>query len=764
MVGPITITRAAPVRSGAARLASPLRTRALHGRGNPVVRAHSTSSNSQAPSARISAKKSSYRNGLQCSTAVGAVTAVALTTWYVTTSPVHNEAAVAPSVAITDDITPTTMSQQDQMRNRARLQGVYAWGSNRYNVVAPDAPTVTLIRSPRSIPFFDGVALRDINLQEKHGVAVDANGDVYQWGLGFFDPSVREMTAIEDVPLGRRREKAAANLKAPLANTASLVLNPVKTLAGKNIIKVEATEEKIYALSKDGNVYVFSAVQQLQAKPKYPGWSSNPFKLFNAFAGPSIDHEVLHPAPSAHWDNTEKVHDIVAGNHHLLTTTNKGRTFATPIGEEGNAFGQLGTRRVWLNAPKTPDSKAGHVETLLEPRVFAELEDNHGGRPISTLVPSGWLPAPSTETNRTFKPQASSQPAFETSTDQAPPPKPLTEPTSSIRWCTTLHEIPALRNLNVVQIAAGSEHSLARTHDGRVLAWGRHTHGQCGLGTNFSMECVAVPTEVVLSRSFSNSSFDVRASSIAAGADNSFFMTTRRESSGSKGMKIDLLASGKGQWGTIGNAMWSQVVSQPSRVKTVSGLMEFSEATGMTHPVPIHSISVGKPGHVALVLDTVESAGHLAFGRDVMVWGANAGFQLGISKRSNLAVPQHLKPLPALTSVAGGNIISEQDGIVVNPAKTAAFAASTLPTVDPKLREADINSGALTHMPHNRLQLASKAKADTHLPPIVSAKEQIENGVQAVKMEQGKAKKGLSVEESIKAGTVSTVVYWKIVE
>lgn len=761
MVVPMTVARAVPVRSGAVALRAPLRSTALRHHASSSLRAHSTSSGSRVRTASIAAKETSARNAVRYGTAAAAVTAVALTTWYATTSPVHSEAA-APSVAANADITPTTMSQQDQMRQRAKLQGVYAWGSNRYNVVAPDAPSVTLIRSPRSIPFFDGVALRDICLQEKHGVAVDAQGDVYQWGLGFFDPSVREMTAIEDVPLGRRREKAAANVRAPLGDTATLVLNPVKTLKGKNIIKVEATEEKIYALSKDGHVYVFSAVQQLQQKPKYPDWSSNPFKLFNAFASPTIDHEVLHPAPSAHWGSTEKVQDIVAGSHHLLTVTNKGRTFATPIGDEGNAFGQLGTRRVWLNAPKTPDSKAGHVETLLEPRVFAELEANHGGRPVSTLVPSGWLPAPSSETDRTSKPKASSEPAFQTSTDQPPPPKPLTEPTGSIRWCTTLHEIPALRNLNIVQIAAGSEHSLARTYDGRVLAWGRHTHGQCGLGTNFSMECVPVPTEVVLSRSFANSSMDVRATSIAAGADNSFFMTTRREQNG---LKIDLLASGKGQWGTIGNATWSQVVSQPSRVKTVSGLMEFSEATGKTHPVPIHSISIGKPGHVALVLDTVESAGHLAFGRDVMVWGANAGFQLGLSKRSNLAVPQHLKPLPALTTVAGGNILSEQDGIVVSASKAAAaLPKASLPTVDPKLREADINSGALTHMPHNRLQLASKTKADTHLPPAVSAKDQMHaQGTVAAETEKGKTK-NLTVEESIKAGTVSTVVYWKILD
>ncbi|PWY98548.1 RCC1/BLIP-II [Testicularia cyperi] len=756
MVAPASIAARASAARGSSRIATVSSRPCL----SPSIRTsralHTARDSRASPSSSTAAASSSYRH--QSSSRSGAAwtsaaiaTGAILTSWYLS-SPLHND--VAPSVATEADITATTLSQQDQMRQRAKLQGVYAWGSNRYNVVAPDAPSVTLVRSPRSIPFFDGVALRDINLQEKHGVAVDANGDVYQWGLGFFDPTVREMTAIEDVPLGRRRERNSANQQAPLGSLASQVLNPVKTLTGKNIIKVEATEDKVFALSKDGHVYVFSAVQQLQSPPASAAWSANPFTLFNAFASSTIDHEVLKPAPSARFGTKEKIHDIVAGNHHLLAVSNKGRTFSTPISEDGNNFGQLGSRRVLLNTLKTPDSKPGHVDAILEPRMFSELDDPNG-RPVASLMPSNALPPVSTESGRTSKPTSSGEsaavPSVQTSTDHAPPPMPLTEPSASIRWCTTLHEIPALRNINVVQLAAGSEHSLARTWDGKVLAWGRHTHGQCGLGINFSMEAVPVPTEVVLSKSFSNSSTDIRASSIAAGADNSFFMTTRRDASGlGNGLKIDLLAVGKGQWGTLGNAMWSQVAAQPGRVKTVSGLMEYSEASGQTHPVPIYSMSVGKPGHVALVLDTVDVADHLAFGRDVMVWGHNAAFQLGTTKRSNLAVPQHLKPLPPLTTTPGAGIVSELDGLSPKP---LPLAPAPTGHVDAKLREADINSGALTHMPHNRLQLASKTRADTRLPPQTPT---------ASNTEKPKTKKNLTVEESIKAGTVSTVVFWKI--
>ena len=68
-----------------------------------------------------------------------------------------------------------------------------------------------------------------------------------------------------------------------------------------------------------------------------------------------------------------------------------------------------------------------------------------------------------------------------------------------------------------------------------------------------------------------------------------------------------------------------------------------------------------------------------------MLTGHNAAFQLGNGKRSNLSVPQHLPPLPAPTTVLG-DAPSEDTDLPAGPERE-------------KLREADINSGALTHMP-----------------------------------------------------------------
>ena len=626
-----------------------------------------------------------------------------------------------------------SVTQQELMRARSIVQGVYAWGSNRYNVVAPDAPMTTFIKSPRSIPYFDGVALRDLSMEERHGVAVDANGDVFQWGLGFFDASlemVNKQENLDDVPLGRRREKEKANELTPRGSLGAQALAPVRTLVGKDIVKVATSDNKIFALSKKGKVYVFSSVQERQWPGRAASWSWNPLSLFGMFAKSTIDHEELQPIPAARLSGSEKITDIRAGSHHLLALSSKGRTFSTPLDTDGNAYGQLGTRRVVLG------TKAHYVETVMEPRMLTEAEQKPTFHQTQVL-PAWALPPGFEEGSKTKRPVTGPENRGIYVRDRTPAGIAVSSdeggvvaPASNIRYCTTLHEIPTLRGIEVAQIAAGSDHSIARTRRGQVLGWGRQTHGQTGLGAQIALEAVPAPAEIVLARAFPNTSVDIHCTDIAAGADNSFFTMSRREPGGlGSGVRIDVLAVGKGQWGSLGNAMWSQVTLAPVKVKTVSGLMEFSERTNSTHAVPIHSVSIGKPGSVALVLDTVEQEGHQAFGRDVMVFGHNAAYQLGTSKRSNLCIPQHLLPLPP-------------------PTPTEGAAAPALAMEASRLREADMNSGVLTHMPHKRLQLASKIRADTRTPA---------RGGDAAKV-----KRNVDVEECITAGAVSMAVFWKI--
>lgn len=710
--------------------------------GSSGVRMFSTSTSRQS-------RSSSNSNGNDANSAssimpISAIVAIvaALYGLQYYSKPLYNEVA--------------SLTQQEQMRARAKSQGVYAWGSNRYNVVAPDTPLTTFIKSPRSIPYFDGMSLRDLQMEERHAVAVDANGDILQWGLGFFDASLENINReenLDDVPLARRREKEKANELMPKGSLGAQPTSPVHTLKGKDIVKVAASDEKIYALSSKGKVYVFSSIQARQWPGKRPGWSANPFTLFGTFDKTEIDHEILNATPAAKLASGERIVDIQAGSHHLLSLSNKGRTFSTPIDHDGNIYGQLGLRRVLLG------NKNSYREVLMEPKMLTEAEQPtifHQGQ----ILPAWALPPGMEDKSKTKKPVTGPENRGIFVRDKSKEEKVVEifrdengmlpgvglpsltsskdiRPQANIRFCLALHEIPTLRDVRIAQIATGSDHSVVRTTQGKVLGWGRQTHGQTGMGAQIALEAIPVPTEIVLSKAFPNSSVDIHCTNISAGADNTFFTMSRREpGSIGTGIKVDLLAVGKGQWGTLGNAMWNQVTVVPARVKTVSGLLEFSEVTQKTHPVPIHTISVGKPGSVAVVLDTVEQEGHQAFGRDVMVFGHNAAFQLGTGKRSNLAVPQHLQPLPPPTKEYGG----------ATPPALPLYSNETA-----RLKEADINSGVLTHMPHHRLQLASQTKTDTRCAPKEEGKE-------------GKKKKNVKIEETITTGAVSMAIYWQLQE
>jgi len=56
----------------------------------------------------------------------------------------------------------------------------------RYNIINPKEPGVARVQYPVNASWLKGVALRDLALHERHAACVDARGDVYQWGDGFF--------------------------------------------------------------------------------------------------------------------------------------------------------------------------------------------------------------------------------------------------------------------------------------------------------------------------------------------------------------------------------------------------------------------------------------------------------------------------------------------------------------------------------------------------------------------------------------------------
>jgi len=54
-------------------------------------------------------------------------------------------------------------------------------------------------------------------------------------------------------------------------------------------------------------------------------------------------------------------------------------------------------------------------------------------------------------------------------------------------------------------------------------------------------------------------------------------------------------------------------------------------------PIRPHAVSISPTGHVLVILETLTGSTEMYGGRDLVVWGANYDYQLGIGKRGNTA-------------------------------------------------------------------------------------------------------------------------------
>ncbi|KAI9457802.1 RCC1/BLIP-II [Lactarius psammicola] len=469
---------------------------------------------------------------------------------------IHND-AVPSTVAPRSNQVVTKMREEDGDEGLRLL----VWGSNRSRIISPGASDAAQIRTPAAASFLQDVALRDLAVHATHAVCVDGRGDVYQWGDGFFGHPTSEGT-------------------------------PVQTLRGKNITKVQVTESRVFALSASGKVYVIPARAASQGltpgapTPSSASWWGTGW-LWGEEAG--VRHAEIVPAQKLTWG--ERITSLAAGRDHLLALTSSGRTFVHPITKNANTHGQLGFRKFDIPDPSSTIAAASRIDVELTPRAIAD---------------------PYAKSSRYAREQSPSAAA-------ASPTSLLPEvDDTTLNFSDRFFEVPALRGVRAVQIAAGARSSFVRTDTGRVLGWGANDYGQIGLGGNVTLDTITVPTEVVLWRG------------IPSGTHLAFFTVER------------VLSCGNGQYGGLGNALFSNAQSVPVRTKAVSGLLEFSEKTKNLQPIVPHAVSVSPDGHVLLALDTCARAGPGGGGMDLLAWGTNYDYQVGNGKRASIAVPATL--------------------------------------------------------------------------------------------------------------------------
>ncbi|KAJ7470577.1 regulator of chromosome condensation 1/beta-lactamase-inhibitor protein II [Mycena latifolia] len=356
---------------------------------------------------------------------------------------------------------------------------------------------------------------------------------------------------------------------------------PTRTLSGKGIVKLQLTDRRVFALSKSGGVYVLdsSASTQALAEPRAASW-------WKFWASPQlVDFVELKPQHSLGLG--EKFVSISAGRDHLLALTSTGRTYSCPINQDANACGQLG-----FDAPAL------------------------------------WSPA--------HIPKSIASPSYTAATSYNRRPPAADSPSDvgndTIRFCTTLYEIPVLKGINIAQVATGTRSSFARTETGKVLAWGANERGQLGLGANFPSEPIAIPTEVVLWPTKAQES-NTRCLGVYAGGNLTAFAVERAPANAKEAATVELLMCGDGQWGGLGNNLYSSAQISPVRVRPLSGLVEYNDATQRLQGIAPQSISISPTGHVLATLDP--SSG----GRDLHAWGRNIDYELGNGRKASVPSP-----------------------------------------------------------------------------------------------------------------------------
>lgn len=356
---------------------------------------------------------------------------------------------------------------------------------------------------------------------------------------------------------------------------------PTATLTGKGLTSLTISRDRIVALGSGGTVYSLPISQDDQIKGPKPTESSW-VPLWSSQS--QISYRIIHPKDLG-W--SEKVSSISAGLEHVLLLTNNGRLFsAAASSEEFPSRGEMG-------------------------------------------VPGlSW-------TTR--------------------PPGPYDQP----------HEITTLRGFEIADIAAGDFHSLALDKEGRAFAFGDNSSGQLGFEPSAESPYIDAPSLLPISRLYNGTNLSPRVTSVSAGGSNSFFTVdaTRvaqpgedaKQRVGLGRITADTWACGQGILGTLGNGRWTHNQGTPVKIKALSGLFEWDESKNIAIPIRLNRLSIGKT-HASATMDNVthvragqssstDSRNDTNWGADVLWWGGNEYFQLGMGRRNNVAVPAYIAPL-----------------------------------------------------------------------------------------------------------------------
>ncbi|KAJ1964597.1 hypothetical protein IWQ62_002890 [Dispira parvispora] len=579
--------------------------------------------------------------------------------WYYYRKPLHQYihdyvavyfpllSAPPPDQAGIDDSDSDTMAVDTTVTQLAakdyrRLVGwtwlkpaVYLWGSNQYRQVNPQNNTTTS-KNYAVLDKWNGRPLRQLLLGDTLAVAVDEQGDVYQWGEGY------STNAIE----------------------------PQATLVGKDIRQVAVTQDKLFALSCGGELYMLYSARDRNTKTpgtlspdliplatsstgtvdaasvltpmasEQSSWVSKafswlwPLNYFNyaksydlqsnqggdfvsALRQSSTYYNMLVRTTTDGWKPGEMIREVVSGDHHVCLLTNHGRVWTAASDLQGNDQGQLG-RGPEADRVKLPSSPVGE-------------SSSHSA--LSASNPSLWLP----------------HSALDPTEVQSKSPLP-----------TVRFQVVAGLPRDIDQVVCGSRHTVARSARGEVYGFGANDFGQLALGPYAEGKRRRYwPTQIMSLWPRTGRPVDAQCVQVAAGGDNTYFIiktppdTSNRVKASTTGsntsttqllptMVYQVFACGNGQEGKLGNRHYTHIQGIPVKIKTLSDLTEYSDQLQQTVPIQPTRLVTCATHTVAILgestkdndlltldrgiqrnLERLADTQDMAPGHDVLAWGNN---------------------------------------------------------------------------------------------------------------------------------------------
>lgn len=207
---------------------------------------------------------------------------------------------------------------------------------------------------------------------------------------------------------------------------------------------------------------------------------------------------------------------------------------------------------------------------------------------------------------------------------------------------------------NIVQIATGSNHSIALDSNGELYSFGENYFGQLGHDINgYDNEIVAIPKKIdLLKHGLVKRDCFPKVTEIKASGDSTFAKilpvkmfkvirnTSLNQSTIDSVLDEDddieefLIGFGSNLKGQLGSAQFIHSQHKPSKIKVLSDLKDYNELTKQLEVIKPLKWSFNTD-HSFMVLEN----------KDVLYWGGNDFGELGNGKKSRIAKPAVMPPL-----------------------------------------------------------------------------------------------------------------------